>query len=724
MILEKEKSVNKNQGLGNGLEKKVNVGVVQINNSFENQNFLPLSIGYLQTYSQKYLENVDKFNFLLPIYKRVTVNNALEHLSDADMVFFSTYVWNFNISAAIAKKIKETRPNVTTVFGGCHIPEKSTNDYPNGTEDFLRAHPYIDIASTGEGEGAFMEILKRYPKLKSSFVHMNEKEMADYLMERVYNNLDKRTQEQKMKAKMLTYKISGWGDVSSISSLDESGNLVSIPVARKIEDLNDIPSPYLNGFFNELMSKNGQEEWVALFETNRGCPFSCGYCDWGLLGKNKLVDFDLERIFNEIDWISENKIKFITCCDANFGIKKGRDLEIVEKFAENKLKYGYPESVSVQNTKNSSDETYRIQKRMDETGLSKGVLLAFQSLSEKALKATKRQNISLEAYHNLQKRFNADKVATFSDIILGLPEETYESFTEGISILIENGQHNRMQFNNLSILPNTDFGNPDFQKKYGLEIVEGDIINNHGSREELPDNIYEKQKVVVATNAMPRENWVKARSFGYMTALLEFDKLLQIPLALMNSQYDFRYKDIIEKFRETKSESMPIITEINRVFEDQARNIQNGGPEYINSQKWLDIWWPADEHIFIKLATERKLNEFYAESKQILDNTIEERGIKKSKFIQEALILNKELIKLPYQTSNLDMNTSYNIWDVYRANLSGEKVPISDGVYKNFADRTSITWNSWEEWCRKVIWYEHKKGTHIYNCKSTEVIQA
>ena len=74
--------------------------------------------------------------------------------------------------------------------------------------------------------------------------------------------------------------------------------------------------------------------------------------------------------------------------------------------------------------------------------------------SEKTLINIKRQNISLGTYEELQRRFTEDGIPTYSDFILGLPGETYDSFADGVATLIQNGQHNRIQFNNLSVLPN------------------------------------------------------------------------------------------------------------------------------------------------------------------------------------------------------------------------------------------------------------------------------
>src|SRR5262249_31102011 len=146
------------------------------------------------------------------------------------------------------------------------------------------------------------------------------------------------------------------------------------------------------------------------------------------------------------------------------------------------------------------------------------------------LLAIKRDNISLDTYMELQRRFTQDRVETYSDLILGLPGETYDSFVHGVDQLIETGQHNRIQFNNLSILPNAEMGDPAYQAKYGMVTVVSKIINIHGERVELDDDVPEMQDLVIATSSMPHDQWRRTRVFCWMTALLHFDKLFQIPL--------------------------------------------------------------------------------------------------------------------------------------------------------------------------------------------------
>ena len=98
-------------------------------------------------------------------------------------------------------------------------------------------------------------------------------------------------------------------------------------------------------------------------------------------------------------------------------------------------------------------------------------------------------------------------------MILGLPGETFDSFTGGVSSLIQNGQHNRTQFNNLSILPNSEVGDLKYQKKFGIKTVETDILNMHGFYRDDEFGISEKQQLVVATNSMPKKTGKKLGRF-------------------------------------------------------------------------------------------------------------------------------------------------------------------------------------------------------------------
>ena len=647
---------------------KITVGLSQINNSFSGANYLPYSVGLLQAYVEKHLPCKERFKFLQPVFKRTSVEDVVNQLLSAEVVGFSLYVWNEQISLEIIRQLKKQNPKVYIICGGPQVPDRA--------ESFLRKNPEIDIAVHGEGERTFFELLKIFPSRKIN-------------------------------------------QIPGASKITESGAFYSNPKADRAKDLSTFPSPYLSGVFDNLISIP-DEEWLVLWETNRGCPFQCTFCDWGSAIADRVFRFDMERINKELDWFSKNKIEFIFNCDANFGILP-RDVDIAQRAAKNKKQFGYPKVLSTQNTKNATERNYLTQKILSDNGLNKGVALSMQSLFVPALVNIKRQNISLQTYEELQRRFNLDNVTTYSDFILGLPGETYESFADGVATLIKNGQHNRIQFNNLSVLPNAEMGDPEYQSHYGMELTDSKILNIHGSLDYSKNNIDEIQQLVIATNSMPRNMWRKTRAFSWMTALLHFDKLLQIPLVLLAESTGISYRQIIESFCEVNNNDFPLIAEIRDHFCSRAEIIQNGGPEYYYSKEWLGIWWPDDEYQLIRLSAEGKLGIFYEESRKLLETLLKKtQNYDSIPLVAESVKINHALLKQPYLYDDLETESEYNILGMYNQVLKDQPSSFKRIKSKYRIARSTQTWKDWQTWCREVVWYGNKKGDYLYGSASLE----
>ena len=100
-----------------------------------------------------------------------------------------------------------------------------------------------------------------------------------------------------------------------------------------------------------------------------------------------------------------------------------------------------------------------------------------QSVDTHTLKEIKRDNISIKDYQELQKRFTEDGITTYTEFILGLPGDTYDSFANGVSDVISSGQHNRIQYNNLSILPNAEMARDDYIKSNKIITKSVPIVN-------------------------------------------------------------------------------------------------------------------------------------------------------------------------------------------------------------------------------------------------------
>ncbi len=237
------------------------------------------------------------------------------------------------------------------------------------------------------------------------------------------------------------------------------------------------------------------------------------------------------------------------------------------------------------------------------------------------------------------------------------------------------------------------------------------------------DEVYEIQELVVGTNTMPKPDWVKVRAFAWMTALLHFDKLLQIPLILIHQNCGVSYRELLEIFAERDVQSS-VIKEIRQFFMDKATHIQNGGEEYCESKQWLNIWWPADELIFIELCVSKKIDLFYEEAKIEFKRFLKEKGLElPGDIIDEAVHLNHQLLKLPFQSEDKVLKMNYNIYEAYRSVILGGSVPLDKGPNHYRIDRSSKMWDSWDQWYKEVVWYGNKKGAYLYTPSSSSQSQ-
>lgn len=682
--------------------KRIKIAQVQLNTSFSNQYYLPLSAGMNQAYARKFFSFPQFLEFHEMIYRFPKnyreLQEMCEKLSECDLVGFSDYVWGEQHSLALAHGYKQRKPSGIVVFGGPQVPdsrkqfrknrtielteEEQKRKRMNFTPDFHRLNPFIDICCHGEGERVFRYVLEQ---------------MA----------------------------IDGCRDktkIPSASYIDANGNF---RYNNKLERMNDhelaeTPSPFTTGVFNKLMALNPDIKWIKMYETDRGCPYTCRYCDWGGATEDKISKFPLEQIYADIMWAGEHQIPYVFLCNANFGIFP-RDIQIAEFYAECKAKYGSPDGVSTQNAKNPKKHSIQALKILKNAGLIKAAVMSQQSLNPPTLEAVGRKNMEMDEYLEMQIMAAKEDLETMTDYIIPMPEETYESVIKGISTLITNGQHNRIQFNNLSILRNTEMGDPEYQEKYSYEIVRARIINLHGKKETFETGIDEYQELVVGTNTMPGPIWLKTRTLCWATDLFYFNKILQIPIIILNKEYGLDYGEAIKLLCNDfdKYGQFATLSELKDLFIKTAEEMRNGGEEYIHSQEWLDIYWPPGEYALIKLCVEQKLEALYQEVEQLFLRYLHEKGIQISvDLLREALFLNKTLLKIPFQTENVQLNLTHNIWDIYKAVRIRENVSLTTGEYQYIIDRTSERWNSWEEWYEKMVWWCNRRGAYLYGNKN------
>lgn len=682
--------------------RKIKVGSLNLNNSFSGQTYFPLSVGDLQAYAQKFTVFPDCYEFMSPIFQfPENIGETAEKLSEADIVGYSMYGWNGEHCLAIAREVKKRNPNVVNIFGGPQVPDShkqfqrirksdpKQEDLKHGrigwTEEFHKKYPFIDMACHGEGERVFTAVLNQ----------------------------------------MATDGCREKSSLPSISYIDRNGIFHHNPKLERMHDneLAQAPSPYLEGIFDQLFDLYPDMIWIGMEETNRGCPYQCTYCEWGGAIEDKVFRFSMERIYGEAMWYGKRKVSTIFVPDANYGILK-RDVEISEYFAEANRKYGYPKGLSVQNAKNPKEHTIQALIVLERAGLNRATVMSQQSMNPETLRLVRRENMDLSEYFEMQKMAAKEGIYTMTDIIFPMPAETYDSVADGIETLISKGQHNKIQFGIISLWPNTEMNDPEYRELHGIESVRTDLANIHGKKTESKSGVEEKQELAIATNSMSRPDWVRTRVLTWMTDTIYFGKLLQIPAIILHQEYGVKYcREFIELFSSgsfRKYGHFPVLSEILEFLTETARAIQEGRQgEFVHSKEHLDIYWPAGEYVFIKLVKEGKLDAFYQEVHDVLHNFLIETSREvPDQLLSDCITLNRSLIKVPFQTEDLNIQLSHNIWDVYRQTLLGNEIELKSGKYTYAIDRTTETWNSWDEWYQKVVWYGNRRGAYLYGNKN------
>src|SRR4030043_2172588 len=244
--------------------------------SFNWANHFSLALGYLKAYALK--DNVIRENVEIEILdfdtEMLIVQQVVYYLSQAkpDIIGFSCYCWNIGKVLDTARIMKTISPQTQIVLGG---PEVG----PIGSK-YLTENNFIDVIVKGEGEVTFAELLKYY--------------------------LGKGRLEQ---IQGISYRA--------------NGQVFENPDRPLIEELGEIPSPYLEGI---LIPRDK----VTYIETFRGCIFRCSYC---FEGKNfpRPRFFPEDRVKREIEFImSHPEIKSFHFVDPIFNLKKARLQKIVE----------------------------------------------------------------------------------------------------------------------------------------------------------------------------------------------------------------------------------------------------------------------------------------------------------------------------------------------------------------------------------------------------------
>ena len=212
-------------------------------------------------------------------FEEFTINEPLEkivyelHKKDADVLMFSTYIWNIDYVRKVITSLKKIKSSYTIVLGG---PEVSFEK-----ESFLRANPACDYIVYGEGERSMKE-----------FILYKQDEL----------------------------------------SIDEVHNLAYINDNRYIKteeapliDMKDLSFPYED--------EEALEHRTLYYEAQRGCPYRCSFCLSSAIKGLRYKPIDLVK--KDLDRLIAMKPSIVKFIDRTFNSNEDFAINIIEHILEN-----------------------------------------------------------------------------------------------------------------------------------------------------------------------------------------------------------------------------------------------------------------------------------------------------------------------------------------------------------------------------------------------------
>ena len=427
----------------------------------------PLNVGFIASYCKKLFGDAVE----ITLFKYIEDIDKAVNESPPDILGLSNYCWSHSVSYEIFKMCNKSNPNVITVWGGPNFPI----DFPS-QKKFMKQYPEVDVYVPTEGETGFSNIVSLILKLAS--------------LENASESIQK-------------------NPIEGCISRDDNGEIhYSIPTIR-ISSLNEIPSPYQNG----MMDKFFDGKLTPMLQTNRGCPFHCTFCTDGRDEVNKINHFSIERVQSDIEYIAEHTPKnthSLHISDLNFGMYP-RDLEICESLAKIQQKFNYPKYIKCTTGKNQKDKIINAIKKLNN---SLRVTMSVQSLDPDVLHNIRRDNISVDHMLALYPALKEADLQTTSEVILGLPGETFENHIQTLRDLVK-ARMDEIVVHTCMLLDGSEMGLPEERKKWEMKtkfrVLQRDFAELSNGKK-----VIEYEEVVVGSKTMTFEEYIELRVLAFI----------------------------------------------------------------------------------------------------------------------------------------------------------------------------------------------------------------
>lgn len=464
-----------------------------------------------------------------------------------NIVAFSVYIWNRQEFFDMAKYIKDRDPSITIIVGGPDIDAHRDTD-------FFKKYSFFDWVIYGEGEIAFSRLLDH---------------------------------------------LSGY-NVDLINVVSKDGKVYRHEPVNKADEILKL-SPYLE--FKEEFAKF--VKWLKekkvfeclCWETTKGCPFKCTFCDWSSGLHHKVRVWGKDELIptwkKEILFFSEIKLTSIYWTNPNVGLTH-QDEEIVDFLCELKQQGKHvPIFISTQISKIKKEKSFGLIDKMMTNNIVAGVKFDFQDLDPYVLDLIERPEIPWEDHKVLIKNLMAKhtkirkiggqdfKEIWWCNFIWGLPGQTLKHLKRN---LVEAGVLGIFPTHHIfECLPNSPAAEPEYQAKHGIIVKDVYLNVSDGMQQEPGPISSHRARAVAATSTLPMKDWFTGvYIFNIYGAITDWNTQSKFKDLLLGKEENF-FNNITEFMMEMIDESYQHFLQTGRIevcFGDEKMGFQNFAYSY------------------------------------------------------------------------------------------------------------------------------------------------
>lgn len=372
---------------------------------------------------------------------------------EIDIVVFSVYIWNKNEFFTMARYFKEKNPNLQIIAGG---PELDAHR----DLSFFEKYNFLDWVIFGEGEIAFSRLLDHIGEYDVELVNVIPKN----------------------------------GEPSKHEPVNKKDDILKFSIYMEFEE-------EITKFFKWFKDKG--VFYALAWETTKGCPYLCSFCDWSSGLHHKVRIWGKDELIppwkKELDFFSRIGLPAIYWTNPNVGLAH-QDSEIVDYLCEMKYSNQHtPYFLGTQFSKTKKEHSYALLDKMLTAKFAVGLKFDLQDLDPQVLKYIDRPEIEWDYHKTLIKQI-IDKHCKIQEngqranpiwvnFIWGMPGQTLNHMRHN---MIESGDMGMFPNHHIfEMLPNSPAAEPAYMEKFRLKVnkiylrvadgigKDGPIMGNH-----------------------------------------------------------------------------------------------------------------------------------------------------------------------------------------------------------------------------------------------------